>query len=109
MALFLTLLFFFSVITTENLPIEALCFLCGSAGEEELLFCKSCCEPYHPFCLNPEELPMTSEAEVNWLCRKCIQCQVKSAFYLFGFIIQCSKYLRVFEKFAIGIDNCQKC
>ena len=83
---FISFIYFFSVITTENLPIEALCFLCGSAGEEELLFCKSCCEPYHPFCLNPEELPMTSEAEVNWLCRKCIQCQVKSAFYLLCFI-----------------------
>ena len=65
-----------SVITTNDLAVEALCFLCGSAGEEDLLFCKSCCEPYHPFCLNPEELPLTSEAEINWLCRKCIQCQV---------------------------------
>ena len=47
---------------------QALCFLCGSASsearpEEEMLLCKSCCEPYHPFCLNPEELPQTSEGK----------------------------------------------
>ena len=64
------------VVTTESLPVEGLCFLCGSSGEEEMLLCKSCCEPYHPFCLNPDELPQTSEAEINWLCRKCIQCQI---------------------------------
>ena len=70
-----------SVVTTETLPVEALCFLCGSASseagsEEEMLLCKSCCEPYHPFCLNPEELPQTSEGQINWVCRKCIQCQI---------------------------------
>ena len=47
------------MVTTETLPVEALCFLCGSASseagaDEEMLLCKSCCEPYHPFCLNPE-------------------------------------------------------
>lgn len=65
-----------SVITTETLPVEALCFLCGSAGEEEMLFCKACCEPYHPFCLNAEELPQSAEAENDWVCRKCAQCQI---------------------------------
>ncbi len=61
--------------------VDALCFLCGSSAEnsseeEEMLLCKCCCEPYHPFCLNPEELPQTSEAQINWVCRKCIQCQI---------------------------------
>lgn len=65
-----------SIISTESLPLDALCFLCGSKGQEEMLLCKNCCEPYHPFCLNPEELPQTSEAEINWICRKCIQCQI---------------------------------
>merc|ERR1712223_1445622 len=70
-----------SVVTNETLPVEALCFLCGSASseagtDEEMLLCKSCCEPYHPFCLNPEELPTTSEGQNNWVCRKCIQCQI---------------------------------
>ena len=74
------------VITIEEIRenMHPICFLCGSStadgknggAEEEMLFCKSCCEPYHPFCLNPEELPQTSEAEVNWVCRKCIQCQI---------------------------------
>ena len=40
-----------ALITTEKLPIEWLCFLCGSAGREEMVFCRSCCEPFHPFCL----------------------------------------------------------
>lgn len=39
------------LITTEKLPIEWLCFLCGSAGREEMVFCRQCCEPFHPFCL----------------------------------------------------------
>lgn len=64
------------IIESDSQKVDALCFLCGSKGEEEMLLCKSCCEPYHPFCLNPEELPQTSEAEINWVCRKCIQCQI---------------------------------
>jgi histone-lysine N-methyltransferase MLL1 len=39
-----------ALITTEKLPIEWLCFLCGSAGKEDLVFCRTCCEPFHPFC-----------------------------------------------------------
>ncbi len=65
-----------AVITTETLPVESLCFLCGSAGQEEMLYCRSCCEPYHPFCLNQEELPQSAEAENDWVCRRCAVCSV---------------------------------
>ena len=44
------------IVTGDCLPIDSICFLCGSAGREELLYCRVCCESYHPFCLNTEDL-----------------------------------------------------
>ena len=44
------------IVTGDCLPIDSICFLCGSAGWEELLYCRVCCESYHPFCLNTEDL-----------------------------------------------------
>lgn len=64
------------VITTESLPVDSLCFLCGSAGQEEMLYCTVCCEPYHPFCLEQEELPQSAETEKEWACKRCTTCQV---------------------------------
>lgn len=64
------------VITTEDLPVEAICFLCGSAGQEAFIFCHACCEPYHPFCLTTPELPQSAEAEKDWVCRRCAICQI---------------------------------
>eukprot|EP00094_Tigriopus_californicus_P001742 TCALIF_01684-PB protein Name:"Similar to trx Histone-lysine N-methyltransferase trithorax (Drosophila virilis)" AED:0.11 eAED:0.18 QI:0/0.63/0.41/0.91/0.90/1/12/267/3483 len=64
------------VITTEDLPVEAICFLCGSAGQEAFIFCHACCEPYHPFCLTMAELPQSAEAEKDWVCRRCAICQI---------------------------------
>jgi len=64
------------VVTTGSVPVEALCFLCGSAGREPLLFCVSCCEGYHPYCLQQEELPQTAELEREWTCARCSLCQV---------------------------------
>ena len=44
------------IVTGDCLPIDSICFLCGSAGREELVYCRVCCESYHPFCLNTEDL-----------------------------------------------------
>ncbi len=41
-----------------------------------MIFCKSCCEPFHPFCLQQEELPQTEELEKNWVCRRCAPCLI---------------------------------
>ena len=45
-------------------------------SQEELLRCTACCEPFHPFCLNYDELPQSAEVEREWVCRRCAACQV---------------------------------
>ena len=53
------------IITGDDLPLESICFLCGSAGREELLYCRVCCESYHPFCLSAEDLPSSTSS--GWI------------------------------------------
>ena len=66
-----------SVITSDDLPgVDVLCFLCGSAGQEEMLYCTTCCEPFHPFCVDQDELPQSAETEKQWVCKRCAVCQV---------------------------------
>lgn len=57
---------------SEPFPMAAICYLCGSAGQEELLHCSLCCEPYHPFCL--EQFPSYPLTSVSWLCPRCTTC-----------------------------------
>lgn len=40
----------FAVIGSQKTTL-LLCYLCGSAGRDELVLCSSCCEPFHPFCV----------------------------------------------------------
>ena len=35
----------------QLIDAPSLCYLCGSAGRNELVCCASCCEPFHPFCV----------------------------------------------------------
>lgn len=64
----------FSVITTANTKIPSvLCYLCGSIGNHNLIFCNVCCEPFHYFCLERDEKPIKGALE-TWICRKCIFC-----------------------------------
>ncbi|XP_041373736.1 uncharacterized protein LOC121386787 isoform X2 [Gigantopelta aegis] len=55
--------------------VRTVCFLCGSAGKHELIFCMACCEPFHMFCLSEDERPEEENME-NWCCRKCQFCNV---------------------------------
>jgi len=64
------------IITSESLPNKDLCFICGSIGESKMLYCASCCEPFHPFCLPEEDLPQSDKAEAGWVCSRCVQCKV---------------------------------
>ena len=42
----------FAIVGSKLLSAPAsLCYLCGSAGRDELVYCCSCCEPFHPFCV----------------------------------------------------------
>lgn len=42
----------FAICGSKNLSVTSpLCYLCGSAGRDELVSCASCCEPFHLFCV----------------------------------------------------------
>ncbi|XP_065073296.1 histone-lysine N-methyltransferase trithorax [Ochlerotatus camptorhynchus] len=91
----------FGLILSEEIPIKALCFLCGSSGLDEMLFCVCCCEPYHQYCVKDEYnirqvslddtnvslLELTSTTLIagsspqqqalnrfNWMCPRCTVC-----------------------------------
>ncbi|XP_071095987.1 histone-lysine N-methyltransferase 2A-like [Haliotis cracherodii] len=55
--------------------VRTVCYLCGSAGKHELIYCTACCEPFHLFCLDYEERPEEENME-NWCCRRCQFCNV---------------------------------
>lgn len=41
----------------------------------QMIYCQVCCEPFHSFCLWPEERPQEENKE-NWCCRRCKFCHV---------------------------------
>ena len=46
-----------------------------------MLWCATCCEPYHSFCLHPDDLPLSFDGSCgkplqDWICRRCSLCKV---------------------------------
>ncbi|CAG10790.1 unnamed protein product, partial [Tetraodon nigroviridis] len=64
-----------SVLTSVSTTPQPVCLLCASKGRHEMIFCQICCEPFHSFCLLPEERPLKDNKE-NWCCRRCKFCHV---------------------------------
>ncbi|XP_047461939.1 LOW QUALITY PROTEIN: histone-lysine N-methyltransferase 2B-like [Mugil cephalus] len=64
-----------SVLTSVPTTPQPVCLLCASKGRYEMIFCQICCEPFHSFCLSPEERPQEENKE-NWCCRRCKFCHV---------------------------------
>ncbi|KAL0275515.1 UNVERIFIED_CONTAM: hypothetical protein PYX00_003341 [Menopon gallinae] len=65
----------FGLIGSENFSVRALCFLCGSSGQEKLIHCASCCEPYHEFCVNEELVKVHDDVwKYDWVCPRCTVC-----------------------------------
>ncbi|XP_054909633.1 histone-lysine N-methyltransferase 2B-like isoform X2 [Poeciliopsis prolifica] len=64
-----------SVLTSIPTTPQPVCLLCASKGKHEMIFCQICCEPFHDFCLMPEERPK-EESKENWCCRRCKFCHV---------------------------------
>ncbi|XP_008282049.1 histone-lysine N-methyltransferase 2B isoform X2 [Stegastes partitus] len=64
-----------SVLTSVPTTPQPVCLLCASKGRHEMIFCQICCEPFHNFCLSPEERPLIENKE-NWCCRRCKFCNV---------------------------------
>nr|XP_022908241.1 histone-lysine N-methyltransferase trithorax [Onthophagus taurus] len=64
----------FGLMASEMFPMRAICFLCGSAGQETLLHCLICCEPYHPYCLEQVPANFPVDGKHDWLCPRCTTC-----------------------------------
>ncbi|XP_023659504.2 histone-lysine N-methyltransferase 2B-like isoform X2 [Paramormyrops kingsleyae] len=64
-----------SVLTSLPVIPPILCLLCASKGQHQMLFCQVCCEPFHWFCLEPEERPLVENKD-KWCCRRCKFCHV---------------------------------
>ncbi|XP_044191595.1 histone-lysine N-methyltransferase 2B isoform X4 [Thunnus albacares] len=64
-----------SVLTSVPTTPQPVCLLCASKGRHEMIYCQICCEPFHSFCLSPEERPKEENKE-NWCCRRCKFCHV---------------------------------
>ncbi|KAM9824640.1 histone-lysine N-methyltransferase 2B-like [Neosynchiropus ocellatus] len=64
-----------SILTSIANTPQPVCLLCASLGQYEMIYCQICCEPFHSFCLSPEERPL-EETKENWCCRRCKFCHV---------------------------------
>ncbi|XP_029591734.1 histone-lysine N-methyltransferase 2B isoform X3 [Salmo trutta] len=64
-----------SILTSVPVTPQPVCLLCASKGHHEMIYCQVCCEPFHSFCLWPEERPQEKNKE-NWCCRRCKFCHV---------------------------------
>jgi len=42
----------------------------------DLIYCNSCCEAYHPTCLNEYERPRINSPSESWLCPNCNVCNI---------------------------------
>ncbi|UJR31282.1 hypothetical protein I4U23_018782 [Adineta vaga] len=65
----------YCVLSNEPFPFHSLCYMCGSMGSE-LIYCTSCCEAYHPTCLNEYERPRLDSFSDPWLCPNCNVCNI---------------------------------
>lgn len=92
----------FSITSTSDVSTSAMCFLCGSAGIENILICCICCEPYHTFCVENFRNPNSSEND--WICMRCAPCQDCKGFDKNK--ISCPKCLKIYhnECFSSKID-----
>ncbi|BHF65456.1 Histone-lysine N-methyltransferase 2A [Sparganum proliferum] len=62
----------YPVITTvKSAPPKELCYACGSGGGQ-LLFCVSCAEPFHFYCVERQFRPRSKD---HYVCRNCTACR----------------------------------
>jgi len=48
------------------------CVICKTITTEDLFYCSSCYDPFHPFCLHMQNLPQPKEPQAGSLCSRCI-------------------------------------
>ncbi|GAB0097431.1 Histone-lysine N-methyltransferase trithorax [Sergentomyia squamirostris] len=114
----------FGLILSESVPLRALCFLCGSAGTDPLIFCICCCEPYHHYCvedeynLKPASLDDTNlsildtstgnntqvvKNRLNWLCPRCTVCYTCNM--ATGSKVKCQKCQKNYHSTCLGTSK----
>ncbi|XP_069115617.1 uncharacterized protein [Argopecten irradians] len=80
------------------LCVRTICYLCGSAGKYDFVFCNVCCEPFHEFCLEEDERP-TEENRENWCCHRCQFCHVCGEQYN---LLRCDKCQNTYHPECLG-------
>ncbi|OWF41440.1 uncharacterized protein LOC110462400 isoform X2 [Mizuhopecten yessoensis] len=80
------------------LCVRTACYLCGSAGKHEFVFCNVCCEPFHEFCLEEDERPTEDNWE-NWCCHRCQFCHVCGEQYN---LLRCDKCQNTYHPECLG-------
>lgn len=114
----------FGLIFSEPVQLKALCFLCGSFGQDPLLFCVCCCEPYHQYCVEDEynlkhlpsddqnasvlDLDMSvagnpSNSKLNWLCPRCTVCYTCNM--ASGSKVKCQKCQKNYHSTCLGTSK----
>nr|CAD7591676.1 unnamed protein product [Timema genevievae] len=98
----------FALIGSEPFSVRALCFLCGSAGHEKLIHCASCCEPYHPFCVEDGYCRSSlancaDEWRCDWVCRRCTMCH--SCGQGLGQQVSCQRCHKIYHIECLGTDR----
>jgi len=48
------------------------CVICKTNTTEDLFYCSSCYDPFHPFCLHMQNLPQPKEPQSGSLCSRCV-------------------------------------
>ncbi|XP_060073553.1 uncharacterized protein LOC132553337 [Ylistrum balloti] len=80
------------------LCVRTICYLCGSAGKFDFVFCNVCCEPFHEFCLDEDERP-TEDNRENWCCHRCQFCHVCGEQYN---LLRCDKCQNTYHPECLG-------
>lgn len=117
----------FGLIISEQVPLRALCFLCGSSGQDPLIFCVCCCEPYHQYCVEDEyNIKHTSlddtnlsimdatsgqtntsslsiNNRLNWLCPRCTVCYTCNM--ASGSKVKCQKCQKNYHSTCLGTSK----
>ncbi|XP_055614538.1 histone-lysine N-methyltransferase trithorax, partial [Uranotaenia lowii] len=120
----------FGLILSEEISLKALCFLCGSSGLDEMLYCVCCCEPYHQYCVKDEynirhisldetnmsllELTTTTNFgnsspqqqalnKFNWMCPRCTVCYTCNM--ATGSKVKCQKCNKNYHTTCLGTSK----
>ncbi|KAK2887520.1 hypothetical protein Q8A67_015748 [Cirrhinus molitorella] len=91
-----------SILTSVPIMPQLVCLLCASKGQHDMIYCQMCCEPFHNFCLPPDDRPKEENKE-NWCCRRCKFCHVcgrksKQA----KPVLQCKKCMYCYHPSCLG-------